>query len=84
MKQYNTKWKGYDMEQLRVERATTALRIEIEKERIRSIFTPDTHSNAAAQNLFASATDIVSAAEYGLKTYRIVKKVTDLFRKKKK
>ena len=54
----NNSWKGYDMEELRILRATTALRID--------------------------TTDIVEAAEYGLKTYRIVKKVTNLFRKKKK
>ena len=38
----NNSWKGYDMEQLRILRATTALRIDIEKERIRNMFTPQT------------------------------------------
>lgn len=80
----NNSWKGYDMEQLRILRATTALRIDIEKERIRNMFTPQTVQQNKAEKFFASTTDIVEAAEYGLKTYRIVKKVTNLFRKKKK
>ncbi|MDE6346756.1 MAG: hypothetical protein K2L55_08810 [Muribaculaceae bacterium] len=83
MKKNNT-WKGYDMEQIRILRATTALRIDIEKERIKNIFSADSHSNEKARNVFASATDIVGAAEYGIKTYKIVKKVTNLFHKKKK
>lgn len=83
MKKNNT-WKGYDMEQLRILRATTALRIDIEKEHIKDIFSANSHSNEKAKNLFSSATDIVGVAEYGLKTYKIVKKVSNLFHKKKK
>lgn len=82
MKKNNT-WKGYDLEELRIMRATTALRIEIEKERIRNMFSPD-NSNTKMKNAFVSANNIVEAAEYGFKTYKIVKKVTNLFRKKKK
>ena len=48
------------------------------------MFTPQTVQQKKAEKFFASTTDIVEAAEYGLKTYRIVKKVTNLFRKKKK
>lgn len=77
-------WKGYDMEELRILRATTALRIEIEKERIRYMFSPNPDSPQKIEKFFASATDIVGAAEYGIKTYKIVKKVSDLFRRKKK
>lgn len=80
----NSKWNGYDMEELHVLRATNAIRIEIEKDRIRNMFSNNTESTEKAGKLFASATDIVGAAEYGLKTYRIVKKVTGLFHKKKK
>ncbi len=80
----HSNWKGYDMEQLRILRATTAIRIDIEKERIRDMFSADPRTDEKARNFFASATDIVGAAEYGLKTYKIVKKVSNLFRRNKK
>lgn len=72
------------MEELHILRATTALRIDIEKERIRYMFSGVGASGAKAEKMFSTASNFVSAAEYGIKTYKIVKKVIDLFRKKKK
>ncbi len=83
MKKNNNR-KGYDLEELHVLRATNALRIEIEKERIRMLFSPGGRGPSNADKIFSTATSFAEAAEYGIKTYRIVKKVSNLFRKKKK
>lgn len=75
---------GYDLEEIHVLRATNALRIEIEKERIRAMFSPATAGGNRADKIFSTATNFAEAAEYGIKTYRLFKKVSNLFRKKKK
>lgn len=82
MKKINTR-KGYDLEEIRVLRATNALRIDIEKERIRNMFSPAVVQTRQADKLFSAASNLAETVEYGIKTYRIVKKVSNLFRKKK-
>jgi len=68
------------MEQLRTLHDTTVLHIEGEKEQIKKIY----NSGKKAMDFLTSATTMVIAADYSFKTYRIVKKVAYLFRKKKK
>lgn len=80
----NSHWKGYDMEQIRILRATNELRIEIEKANIARMFAVNSLKYENAGRMFASASDFVEAAEYGVKTYKIVKKITNLFRQNKK
>lgn len=80
----NEHQRGYDMAELQLLRATNALRIEIEKERLRALFNPTHNANNQLDNIYSRIGGVTEAVEYGLKTYRIVKKVTDLFRKKKK
>lgn len=80
----NSNWKGYDMEQLHILHATTQLRIEIEKQRIANMFAANKQTYERAGNVMMSTAGFMEAAEFGLKTYRIYKKVSSFFHKKKK
>lgn len=80
----NSNWKGYDMEQLHILHATTQLRIDIEKQRIANMFSGNQEAYNKAGKMAMSTAGFMEAAEYGLKTYRLYKKVSGFFHKKKK
>ena len=80
-------WSGYDIEQIRIMRATNALRIDMEKQRLAiltGIASPANGSQPSNKSIYDKIGSIAEAIEVGLKTYRVVRKVANLFHKQKK
>lgn len=83
----NKNWSGYDIEQIRIMRATNALRIDMEKQRLAILIglaSPDNDARQANKSFYDKIGNIAEAMEFGFKTYRMVRKVTNLFQKRKK
>lgn len=77
------KWGGYSLEEIRIKQATTDLRIEIEKERIKYALNQGMGGQPTLSGLGAfidSANNIFRMTLYGIRSYRMVKNFVEVCR----
>lgn len=88
MKRDNRKWSGYDIEELRIRQATTSLRIEIEKERLKCAGTSATgcccDGTANLEMAIETANNVMHTVKYGIKSFKMVKNFVDMLRNVRK
>lgn len=91
IKSTDTSWRGYTLEELRYKRAETMARTEIEKYRL-SLATERVKESTpllggsgggGMLGLLSRSGSWISYLEYGLMAYRLFKRITPLFRKKR-
>lgn len=76
-------WKGYDLEQIRIRQAETAQKIELEKERIRSIvstiYSTNGKQTSNMKEMAMATSDAFLLTRYGIRTLNTIKKIINIY-----
>lgn len=84
----NDKWKGYTLEEVKVKRAITQLKIQFEIEKLKmtrqNIMSPSGSSTDVFSTVAATASQAMNVATSAMECYGLIKNLINKFRNTKK